>query len=407
MTNGRRVGGLLVGLAFVASCATPPSPGPSHSGPATSPAPTLAATHSPAPASEPPASTAPLPTETAAHLAWTKAKTNLPPRVANTGMHTAMRSAGAPRYIGVDAFHEVWSSDDGVTWDLDKKDLGSAPGPWTIAIHPFGNQLVAFDRFLDYMSFDDRGPFDALSDGKTWLSDDGQEWTSHASSFVFVDGIVDGTHLVATGGIPGEYEPTFATSTDGVTWTEVSPGDQAWRGDPSCWWTIRHLAGSAAAGYLVTASQGGQYAADCGASTNTLIWRSTDLRTWQPVLDMSAVCPRINDIALGPRGFVAVGSGIADANGDADSCAWSSRDGITWTIATTPPPVVTTGVAQLAIAPDGTFLAYGDEIWETTDGLQWYLSAPATNIYVHSFAGDLAIGCGADKTCSSLRLRVP
>ena len=399
MTTRRRAIALFLGAVIAAACSPSPSPNPSASAPAPSPAETGAPTPAPTPTQAPS-----LPAQTAAHLDWTKAKTNLPPRVANTGIWLAMRSQGSPRYVGVDAFYEVWTSDDGTTWELDKNDFETAPGPWTLGIHPLGTGLVAFDRYLDYMNFGDGGPYDALSDGKTWRSDDGRAWTSHQSPIAFVGGLVADDHLVAIGGNRGQYVPTIATSTDGSTWTTVPRMDEPWPGNSSCWWTVRSLAGSAAAGYLVQASQAGPLGAECGTTTAEMVWRSTELASWTRVLEGTAECPRINEIVHGPRGFVAVGSGATDADGDATSCAWVSRDGVTWTAATIPPPVVISGVRQLAIAPDGTFLAYGDEIWESTDGMEWYLSAPATNVYVYEFAGDLALGCGKDKTCSSLRM---
>jgi hypothetical protein len=407
MSRERRAVGLLIGAWFVAACSTPVSPTPVASAPPiTSPStsPIAIASPSPVPLS-------PLPSEAAAHLTWTKAKTNLPPRVANTGLRLAVRSAGSPRYVGVDAFYEVWTSDDAATWKLAAKDSAAVPGPWTIAIVPFGGQLVAFDRFIDYLRVQENGPYDLLSDGKTWLSTSGREWLNHPSPFAFVRAIVDGDRLVATGGVRGDYEPTFATSIDGVTWTVEPPSGDTWTGNASCWWSISDLAGSAADGYIVGAYRYGPQGTACEpdtAATRPLLWRSSDLRSWQPVLEPTAACARVYDVLHGERGFVAVGTNATGAaSGQATDCAWVSRDGITWAMATVPPPVVTTGAQQLGVAPDGTFLAYGDEIWESTDGLQWYLSAPATNLYVYQVAGDLAVGCSKDKTCSSLRITAP
>jgi hypothetical protein len=396
MPGLRCVGSALLGVVLTA-CQTPVPP-------------SAAPTASPAPVSSPVAISSPsptalpsLPAETAAHLKWTKAKTNLPPRVAHGGLHIAMRPDGSPRYAGVDAFNEVLLSDDGVTWQIIK--AAAAPGPWTIDVALFGDQLVAFDRYLDYMSLDQDGQYAVLSDGRTWLTTDGREWSRHPSPFAFVSSALDSDRLVATGGVSGDYVPTFATSTDASTWTLEPQAAGQWSGDASCWWNVSHLAGSSTDGFVVSGYQAGPFGAECGRgpAADTTIWRSTDLRSWAPTLKPSGPCYRVYDIVHGPRGFVAVGAVPTGVGRLQAGCAWASRDGIAWALATTPPPVVTSGVEQLALAPDGTFLAFGDEIWESTDGVQWFMSAPATTFYVYQVAGDLAVGC-ADDTCYALRV---
>jgi hypothetical protein len=82
--------------------------------------------------------------------------------------------------------------------------------------------------------------------------------------------------------------------------------------------------------------------------------------------------------------------------------AWVSRNGSAWHEAAQPPADVAS-YPGLAIAPDGTFLEFADEIWESTDGDKWFLSTPATNAWVYGLAGDLAIACGKDH-CFALRL---
>jgi len=404
MAVRRRTLALLAGTFLAASCSTPVSPAPS----ATS---TLASTAAPSPSevavvSPSPAPLPTLPAESAAHLAWTKAKTNLPPRVAHGGIHLAVPSVGASRYVGVDAFWEVWTSNDGASWIIATKKPSGVPSAWTVGLEPLGNQLVAFDRNVDYLSADlDGYPYSRLSDGQTWLTTNSLDWSSHPGPFAFTDGIVDGTRLVATGGLKDDRLPSFATSPDGSTWSVIPQANQQWPISAGCSLYTSGLAGSSADGYIIAATRISPGGTSCPAPTS-LLWRSTDLGAWQPVSIAAGSCVRAYDVIHGPRGFVAVGASPGSSGGAVTSCAWASRDGITWTAAANPPPVVTSGVRQLAIAPDGTFLAYGDEIWESTDGLQWYRSTPATNVYIYEIAGDLAVGCGTD-TCDSLRMSAP
>jgi hypothetical protein len=427
----KRSPGVVLGVLFAACTTVTPSP-PSTGSPApptTAPSTTPAPTPSPTPLPS-------LPTQTAAHLRWTKTKTNLPPRIAHTGLHLAMRPVGSPRYVGIDGYNEAWLSDDGTTWTKVEK---VGVGPWVNELFAFGARFIALGDNLDYMSIDRDGPYAARTAGYTWTTNSGRAWSTSPDPVAFQRAIVDGDRIVASGGVSGQYVPTFATSTDGTSWTTIVPSGGPWT-DASAsatpipspfkaptgetwlpirdWWSSVGLAGDRAHGYLTGVSHESDASSSCSAGPGVVlptpadfgkplpvIVRSTDLKMWTPVLNLIVDCSRVGDLVHGPAGFVAVVStsnGLVD-DGPEPLRMWSSRDGLTWVEASSPPRVQSYGRRELAIAPDGTFLDYGDEIWESTDGDHWFLSAPATNIWVTQVAGDLAFGC-ADETCYSLRI---
>jgi hypothetical protein len=108
-------------------------------------------------------------------------------------------------------------------------------------------------------------------------------------------------------------------------------------------------------------------------------------------------------LVSGPAGQVAMRETFLQDSNTRPIQAWRSTDGSTWTDVARPPGPVTY-LGSLAVAPDGTFLEIGNGIWESVDGADWALSAPARGLDVEAFAADLAIACG-DTTCSALRLR--
>jgi hypothetical protein len=384
-------------VAFlIVGCSSPVPPSPLRSEP---PSPTSAVTL--APVSPTPTPLPPLPTETAAHLRWTKARTNLAPELASFRFKIAVRPEASPRYVGIDSQRDVWVSDDGAAWkDVThlQGEFGPTGGRQTSQLIAFGDELVAFES--DYRtSTSNFGPYEGILAGYTTTSTNGRDWTSHPVPAAF-SGLVDGQRLVAHGGLAGSDDPVFATSTDAITWTVV-PQETPWPVTNECWRIPSAPAGSTSDGFVAFAWPLGPGCLEESAS----IWRSRDLGTWTPVAAPTTDCWYVSDLVHGPSGFIATGSPGPDARA---ACVWLSRDGSSWTVDSFLPPGFNAGGVQLGVAPDGTFLAYGDKIWESTDGLEWYLSAPAANMYVDEIAGDLAVGCNSKHDlCYSLRISAP
>jgi hypothetical protein len=361
-----------------------------------------------------------LPTQTAAHLRWTKTRTNLPPRIAHTGLKLAMRPGDPPLYVLLDAYKEVWTSKDGTDWSK----VAQLPG-WiggltdtTNQLLLFGDRFVALDQDWDIAGDDtDQPPCAGVATGHTWVSTDGRTWSGHTAPVGFRNGVVDGDRIIGVGGTTERFSGPFASSPTGETWTSISLAGDPWPApNPSqaCWW-IDHLVGNQIDGFVVAARESRQSSSVCSgptikpplptplgyASPVPVLWRSSDLASWTPVAELIMGCGSILNVAHGPRGFVALGSRAASLDDDSMR-AWFSRDGIDWHEVPQPPADYPSNPG-LDIAPDGTFLEFADQIWESTDGDHWFLSTPATNAWVDDFAGDLAIACG-DEHCFSLRI---
>ncbi len=415
--RGPRAVALLVGAMLAAACSTPVSPVPSLGSPEV---PSVSPSASPVAVASPPGSPLPaLPTETAAHLKWVKTKTNLPPRAAHNGFQLAIRPGSPPLYVLIDAFQEVWVSSDAVQWDLASKLKAPVTAiDSTDQLVFTGSTFVALDREWFYPSDPDDGPFSGVTGGHTWVSGDGQAWSFHPlPNVAFREGLVEAGEIVAMGGITGEFEPVLGTSTDGVSWSTSKLTGDPWSVTPDhqVWSYITGLAGDRTHGVVAAVASIDLNANACDGSTLPLptppkfdtpvpiLWRSTDLQSWTPVASATMECGRVTDVIRGPRGYLAVGKGQLATRDNNPMRAWFSRDGLTWTEVAMPPPFAELGGRSLAIAPDGTFLHYADEIWESTDGQHWFLSAPATNAFVYQVVGDVAFACG-DDTCWSLRM---
>jgi len=335
------------------------------------------------------------PAGTGPHLRWAKATNNLSPTNAEDRFKLAARSGGSPTYVAIDELRDVWLSDDGTVW----RHLPRLPGTRvTHGLAAFQGRLIAFES--DRTTAVTRaGPWEGTLAGYTAVSDDGVNWVLHPAPAGFVTGIVDNDHLLALGGRAREDAPTFGVTTDGIDWTvETATGDVWARTAEGCWLSNLRFSGSAASGFVVTASS------SCVADADGVLLYSSDLRSWAPPdLPPVGACSEDYDVIHGPWGFVALATPSSD---DGNTCVWRSPNGGSWMVATALPADMQAGLDRLALAPDGTYLAYGAKIWESTDGDHWFESASATNAYVYEIAGDLAIACG-ESTCSSLRMTAP
>ncbi|HEX2317264.1 MAG TPA: hypothetical protein VHJ17_26185, partial [Thermomonospora sp.] len=123
--------------------------------------------------------------------------------------------------------------------------------------------------------------------------------------------------------------PLVVSSRDGVQWRPMAGGLFAPRGDE----TLR--------AYGVTAGPRGHVVVGEDGSA-AVVWHSADLRTWRRGKGADKDLDPTDDgnrwmqaVASGPGGYVAVG-GAKGPGGDHVPVAWTSPDGLTWTVRKTP-----------------------------------------------------------------------
>jgi molecular chaperone DnaK len=184
---------------------------------------------------------------------------------------------------------------------------------------------------------------------------------------------LDGSHLVAVGGVGGDRPGAWESRDGGATW---SP---AWSGE----------AGTAAGvtagptGLVAVGWTGGED--EAGAATQAAVWRSPDGSPggWEPVgatgLEGAAA---LHDVVADGAGLVAVGRDVNDDADDGDGGIWRSDDGATWRRAATaglggPGRQELHRVIRLA---DGRWLALGRQMrgaqmtpamWTSSDLSTW------------------------------------
>jgi hypothetical protein len=277
----------------------------------------------------------------------------------------------------------VWTSSDGLTWTEAPPDP-VFEGAWMRAVVVGGPGLIAVGSTLD-------GPAAWFSaDGVTWdrasvppsppdVAHDGRQ----AEAWM-LDVAVAGDRLVAVGQIgievgpnAGRYFPAIWTSTDGMTWTEISLDQDVFPSE------IEELP-SVAAGPGGFVAVGGIY------SDTPMAWQSEDGLNWQRVSAgqkafVSQASGRSKDavnlqfgvhsVAAGSEGYVAMGGdawcepAYRFLCSPAQAAAWVSKDGASWVRVPTAPVFQvgkTTRVEISAVTTWGSrFVAsgrYGDEI---------------------------------------------
>jgi molecular chaperone DnaK len=184
---------------------------------------------------------------------------------------------------------------------------------------------------------------------------------------------LDGSHLVAVGGVGGDRPGAWESRDGGATW---SP---AWSGE----------AGTAAGvtagptGLVAVGWTGGED--EAGATTQAAVWRSPDGSPggWEPVgaTGLEGVAA-LHDVVADGAGLVAVGRDVNDDADDGDGGIWRSDDGATWRRAATaglggPGRQELHRVIRLA---DGRWLALGRQMrgaqmtpamWTSSDLSTW------------------------------------
>ena len=253
---------------------------------------------------------------------------------------------------------------------------------------------------------------DGTTSAVAWTSVDGTRWArsdlgqgdareSEAAAGARRQGVVVVVGTVVT---PlGDRDGRIWTSKDGSTWSVATvpaggPGDQ------------RLTAVAAGPLGFITAGSDGSLPA---------VWFSPDGVSWSRVVGPFQASQRIEGLAVGARGAVAVGT--ITTSGDADGMAWFSPDGGNWR--TVPLGLAGfTGPADQAVhavtATGGGFVAVGDDAngertvavaWTSADGVTWrrepasadmaeYLTADSTDgVSARSVAGAgpvVAVGGG-------------
>jgi hypothetical protein len=110
------------------------------------------------------------------------------------------------------------------------------------------------------------------------------------------------------------------------------------------------------------------------------IWRSTNGRDWDPVLE-PPIGQRLFGITAGGPGFVAVGTD------DRQAIVWTSRDGVRWRQAID--DSFDRGSMQSIVATRSGLVAFGHRwdtdsrvIWTSPDGIQWLAATNETGLRV-------------------------
>jgi hypothetical protein len=255
----------------------------------------------------------------------------------------------------------VWTSPDGYEWNRIPQD-----------------EAFDLDGAIADIAAGDSGLV-AVADQYVWTSPDGVTWSRLAEGITFTEN-TGGLRGVIAGGPGfvafGERVPWGSAvwiSPDGLAWTRV-PDDPAVFSANMEAMTVGGP-GLVAVGYDETTS-------------NPAVWTSPDGYTWTRVPHDPAVFGegdpdemisgmRINDVAAGETGLVAVGADLTESSPDElkiMAAVWTSPDGVTWTRVPHDPALfegeevaAMTGVAAVG---DG-FVAIGDEVWTSRDGTNW------------------------------------
>lgn len=224
----------------------------------------------------------------------------------------------------------------------------------------------------------------SVTDGRTaavvWTSADGTRWAR--SDLDDGDGLASVASagarrpglLVVVGTVTsrlGDRDGRIWTSRDGATWSAatvpaIGPGDQS----------LTSVAGGPLG--FVAAGVDGPVPA---------VWTSPDGLVWARVRGPFLASERVEGVAVGPQGAVAVGT--ITTSGDLDGMAWFSADGKAWRTVPLGPAGFTGRTPQAVHAVTATgsgFVAVGDDsngerrvavAWTSADGIIWQRQPPS------------------------------
>ncbi len=226
--------------------------------------------------------------------------------------------------IGGYGYNDVWSSSDGVTWT---EVTANAPFPAGSGVVPvvYNNKLWIIDSVSGNTVW-------SSSDGVTWTEvDSNTPWTHTAYSPYDMAGY-DTDYFLSYNGemwVMDSSSGDLWSSTDGVTWTEVTASLPGVVGDAivfnSKLWIMNYNNGNN-------------------------IWSSSDGVTWTKA--SSNVPYETEGYATAFNGdIVVMGSTESDKYND----VWISPDGVTWTKETT--------IGPWPSRADASVLSYGNKLW--------------------------------------------
>jgi hypothetical protein len=294
-------------------------------------------------------------------------------------------TVGGPGLVALGATGDhaaVWTSPDGITWNLAPAVFDGVP----VSVTAGGPGLVAVGVSETVVSGG------SVSGAAVWTSVDGLTWTQVPGDLrtvtetggvpVFRGAVMEsvtvgGPGLVAVGsqGVDGG-DAVVWTSPDGITWSRV-PHDEAIFGGSG-----RQLMSSVTAGGPGLVAVGED---EGGEGADAAVWTSPDGFTWARVPHDEAVFGGsgellMSSVTAGGPGLVAVGRDF-DGGASADAAVWTSPDGFTWARVPHDEEVFGGDAAMWSVTTVGSGLvAVGDDwppggavaaVWTSPDGFTW------------------------------------
>ena len=321
--------------------------------------------------------------------AWSRAWLEPPPRSGSVLSITA----GGPGLVAVGAYFDsddladVWTSSDGRTWShVPGKELGpgeiddvTAGGPGLVAVGTERNDEAETKSEC-------RGARRACAPGfhgAVWTSKDGVTWSRAPDDRIFRGALIQAVTAGGPGCVAVGLWDRVWYSSDGVTWDRASV--------PTAQRPVSLTDVVASGDRLVAVGWSGS-----GIRTEPVIWTSTDGMTWTDVTLNEEVFPLGSSVETveGRRGFIAVGSESKKAR----SAVWTSADSVTWHrvpadqeafVSRVPSPSdIATSLGLWSVtAGSGGYVAVGTDgycsrgrdcpsaeaaVWTSTDGEAWY-----------------------------------
>jgi hypothetical protein len=329
---------------------------------------------------------------------WTLQTTNVPVGGTASRPYASLTSyAGKLWYIGgapnaipppappnpaSNSVNEVWTSPDGLTWTLQ-------PAPpfaprFQHASFVLNNRLWVFGGQPVLAGVAKGSSADAFStDGTTWQA---EALNTELDRAFHIAPVLNETNKVTLiGGILRGWSNKVHQSTDGITWTELSPYAQ-----------FSPRVGSRAVSFM------GDLWIIGGATLNEIdnndIWRSSDGLNWSHVTPSTTIFSARDShqtLVFNNRLWVIGGWGNSVAVGGTGvrlNDVWSSADGIAWQRETPSAgfsprnsfgAVVynngTTGNRMWVIGGETGTGVFANDVWSSSDGVNWSPETPSAN----------------------------